>query len=174
MISTDGIGTANRAPHERVYASCSAISSRRFQGRIRMTSGRESRRGDLGGRIGMWVPGRVASVLVRVSVDDVVDQVTPDAAVVEQSVRLPGGAVAGDGRPFRFSSMRNREQVLFCRSRPASRTRRYPSGRSSPVDRSRELGSPRPQVWIVVDPCRAPPRAGATRREWGAPRRRQT
>ena len=44
-------------------------------------------------------PGCEATVLVRVAVHEKVDQVRPDAAVVEKSVGLPRGPVAGDPRP---------------------------------------------------------------------------
>ncbi len=90
-----GIGTTSLAPHSAVYASCSLISRARFHGRITMTSGRVSamllRRVDRDVR-----PRRVLALLVRVPVDGVVEEVRPDAAVVEQRVPLPRRAVADD------------------------------------------------------------------------------
>lgn len=44
MISSRGIATTRRAPHSLVYPSWAAISDRRFQGMIRITSGRASSR----------------------------------------------------------------------------------------------------------------------------------
>ena len=54
----------------------------------------------------MWVPGRNA-LLVGVAVDRELEQVRPDAAVVEQRVALAGGAVAGDALAPSAHSIRN-------------------------------------------------------------------
>ena len=170
MISISGIGTASRAPHERVNESCSAISSRRFQGRIEdhvgagfgEAVGREDR--DVGA-------GREAAMLVRIPVDEVLDQVAPDAAIVEQRVGLAGGAVAGDRRALASFVDRGTPAGRVWSSPPARRTRRSrPSGRSRQTARSRGWSPPRRSSG--VGHRRGPPIAGSIRHEWKAPRHR--
>ena len=52
-----GIGTMNFAPHARACESCATISSLKFQGRMRMKSGRASSMRS-GAWMGIRVPGR--------------------------------------------------------------------------------------------------------------------
>ena len=85
-------------PTRGCSSSWRAISSRRFHGRIRITSGRVSARRD-GSMDRDARPWREPAVLVRVPVDRVVEEVRPDPAVVQERVALARRAVAGDREP---------------------------------------------------------------------------
>src|SRR5262249_57563245 len=60
-------------------------------------------------------PGRERSLLVRVAVDRVVEEVLPDPAIVEQGVALARGAVAHD---LLAVTAQSDEQVEQCVLRP--------------------------------------------------------
>ena len=59
----------------------------------------------------MCVPGRNLPVLMRVSVDRELDQVAPDAAEVEQRVRLARSAVADDALAVALQTDQELEQA---------------------------------------------------------------
>ena len=120
-------GSARRAGHPRPgWASWAAISSRRFQGMIRIVRARrvqsfrrEDR--DVGAR-------RVSPVLVRVAVDDEVDEVRPDPAVVQQGVGLARRAVAGDRRAASSRGDQELQEVALRGLDPLGEARISPTG----------------------------------------------
>ena len=127
-----GSGRRGARPTRGCTRAGCAISVRRFQGRIRMTSGLVS--ASALGRVDRDARARrEPAVLVRVAVDGVVEEVGPDPAVVEQRVALARRAVARDrlaGSPARDQE---RQQGRAWPRARAPRSPRSPRASRSPA-----------------------------------------
>ena len=65
-------------------------------------------------------PGHVEPVLVHVAVDDEVDELGPDAGVVEERAALGGGAVGRDALPLALQPVEQRGQLRTNRLHPVA------------------------------------------------------
>ena len=148
--ASSGVRTAKVPPQSRMNASCSTISSLRFQGRTKTTSGRSSRdhlwcaNRDVGAR-------KQVALLVRVQVDGVVKEVRSNAAVVQQRVALGRRAVPDDPLAVALELDQRLEDPSFVLRDPfavvgvgvdARVARRRPRGRAVP-ERGPSAASPR-------------------------------
>ena len=129
-----------------------------------------------GAWIGMPAPGQVAALLVRAAVDHVLDEVGADPAVVQERVALRRRAVGRRrARPSRWRRSRNSQQRrAWCRG-PARRSACTSRASVEPGSRARASTQLPRRAGLVVRLVarRARRRSAASRRAWGAPRRRR-
>ena len=111
---TLGIGTTNCPPHSRMCAICSVISAAMFHGQDQEVVGPRLRH--VLRRMDREPHARQPRpLLVRVAVDDVVDEVRADPAVVEERRSLRSRAVGGHGLAVPLHADEELEQVALHR-----------------------------------------------------------